>query len=59
MASKRKLNTKTYEQNIEILKLMDEHLLVMKKEVALKFDVKSSTLSDMIKNKDKIMNAMQ
>ncbi|XP_071497487.1 tigger transposable element-derived protein 4-like [Diadema antillarum] len=59
MATKRKLNVKSYEEKYSILKFMDENPTWKKKDIAAKFNMKSNTLSDVIKNREKIMQAVE
>lgn len=58
MATKRKLATKSYSEKYAILKFMDENPSMKKKDVAEKFEVKPNTVSDIIKNRDKITQAV-
>ena len=59
MATKRKLTTKSYDEKYAIIKFMDENPSMRKKDVATRFDVKPSTLSDIIKNREKIVKAVE
>ncbi|XP_071497446.1 tigger transposable element-derived protein 4-like [Diadema antillarum] len=59
MATKRKLNAKSYQEKYSILTFMDENPTWKKKDVAAKFNVKTNTLSDMIKNRHKIVQAVE
>ena len=55
---KRKLRTRTYEEKAEILKYIEEHPGVKKKDIAQKFTISTKTFSDVIKAKEKIMQAL-
>ena len=50
---KRKLRTRTYEEKFEVLKYIEEHTGVKKKDVAEKFTISTKALSDLIKAKEK------
>ena len=56
---KRKLTTRTYEKKYEIIKFVEANPGMKKNAIAAKFDVKPQTLSDMLKNKEKIISAIE
>lgn len=59
MATKRKLNTKSYSEKYAIIKFVEENPAVKKKDVADKFDIKQNTLSGLLKNKEKIIQVVE
>lgn len=59
MATKRKLSTKTYQEKYEIIKFCQANPTLKQKDIAEMFDLKPQTLSDYLKNKEKIFAALE
>ena len=59
MATRRKLDTKSYEEKYRIVKFVEANPEMKRKDVAAKFDIKPNTLSDIMKNKDKIIKVKE
>ena len=53
-----KIKNKNVRRKFEILKYIEEHPGVKKKDIAQKFTISTKTLSDVIKAKEKIMQAL-
>ena len=52
---KRKLESKSFKEKIEILNYVSSHPNTKKKDIATHFKMKPQTLSDLIKNKEAIL----
>ena len=52
---KRKLESKSFEEKIEILNYVSSHPNTKRKDIAAHFKMKPQTLSDLIKNKEAIL----
>ncbi|XP_041460886.1 tigger transposable element-derived protein 4-like [Lytechinus variegatus] len=59
MPAKRKLSTRSYDEKYEIIKFVDENPNMKRKDVALKFNLKPNTPSDILKCKEKIIEAVE
>ena len=55
--SKRKIKERTYEGKLEIIKYVDDHKSMKKKDIALHFEICPSTLIGILKNREKIISA--
>ena len=52
--SKRKIKERTYEEKLEIIKCVDDHKTMKKKDIAIHFEICPSTLIGILKNREKI-----
>ena len=59
METTRKLKTKTYEEKYDICKFYDENPSMKKTAIAARFNVRPTTLQDILKNKAKIYEKME
>ncbi|GAB1598699.1 hypothetical protein Ahia01_000147100 [Argonauta hians] len=59
MTEKRKLQTKTYDEKYKIIKFVEEHPNMTKKNVAGLHNIKPQTLNDILKNREKIIKTVE
>ncbi|XP_063611760.1 zinc finger and BTB domain-containing protein 14-like isoform X3 [Penaeus indicus] len=59
VGGKRKLKTRTYEEKYDIIKFVEANPGMKRNSIAAKFDIKPQTLSDMLKNKEQIVSAIE
>ena len=55
--SKCKIEERTYEEKIELIKYVNDHKSMKKKDIALHFEICPSTLIGILKNREKIKRA--
>jgi predicted DNA-binding protein (UPF0251 family) len=55
--SKRKIKERTYEEKMEIIRYVDDHKSMKKKDIASHFEICPSTLIGILKNREKITSA--
>jgi hypothetical protein len=59
MAEKRKMQTKSYDEKYKIIKFVEEHPNMKQKDVASIYNMRPQTLSDLLRNREKIIKAVE